>query len=152
MTAKIELLKENEIGEFSRLVDSVFDEYVGKDYSEAGNKTFKDYTNPKAVLERMKDKNIFYAAKDKDRIIGVLEIRDKDHISLFFIDKEYQGKGIGRKLFDRYISDIKPDGVAAVTVNSSIYGEKIYASLGFKRTDILQEKDGILFIPMICTL
>jgi GNAT superfamily N-acetyltransferase len=152
MTAIIELLQENEIEEFSRLVDFVFDEYVGNDYSDAGNKTFKDYTSKEAVLERMKSSSIFYIAKDEGWIIGALEIRNKDHISLFFIDKKYQGKGIGRELFNRYISDITSEGITSVSVNSSIFGENIYTALGFKRTDGPREKDGILFIPMKYTL
>lgn len=152
MTVKIDFLKENEIEEFSHLVDFVFDEYVGKDYSEEGKKTFKAYTSSESILERMKGRSTFYIAKDEEWIIGALEIRDKNHISLFFVDKEYQGKGIGRELFQRYISDIQPLGITEVSVNASIYGEKIYAALGFIKFGNLQEKDGILFIPMIYTL
>jgi GNAT superfamily N-acetyltransferase len=152
MTAAIELLKESDIEAFSCLVDFVFDEYVGKDFSENGNKTFKDYTKPEAVMERMKSNSTFYIAKDEGWIIGALEIRNKNHISLFFIDKKYQGKGIGRKLFDRYISDIKSEGITEVTVNSSIFGEDTYTALGFKRKSGLQQKDGILFIPMMFSI
>jgi GNAT superfamily N-acetyltransferase len=152
MITKIELLQENEIEEFSRLVDFVFDEYVGNDYSDAGNKTFKDYTSREAVLERMKSSSIFYIAKDEDWIIGAMEIRNKDHISLFFIDKKYQGKGIGRELFNRYLSDMRSEGITSVSVNSSIFGENIYSALGFKRAGNPQEKDGILFIPMTYSL
>jgi GNAT superfamily N-acetyltransferase len=152
MPIKIDLLKEHEIEAFSHLVDFVFDEYVGKDYAESGNKTFKEYTNPEAIVKRMHDNSTFYIAKDEGWIIGALEVRDKNHISLFFVDKEYQGKGIGSALFKRYTSDIASLGIAEVSVNSSVFGENIYAALGFKRSGSLQEKDGILFIPMIYTL
>jgi GNAT superfamily N-acetyltransferase len=152
MAVKVDVLKDDEIEEFSHLVDFVFDEYVGKDYSEAGKKTFKDYTNAEAILERMKDRSTFYLAKDEEWIIGALEIRDKNHISLFFVDKEYQGKGIGRELFERYLSDVKSQGITEVSVNASIYGEGMYTALGFKRLSALQEKDGILFIPMMYSL
>ncbi len=146
------MLHEDEIEDFSRLVEFVFDEYVGKDYSETGNKNFKDYINPAAVLERMKGKSTFYVAKDEGWVIGALEIQNKNHISLFFVDKECQEQEIERELFERYLSDIEPGSISSVTVNSSIFGENVYTDLGFKRTGGPQEKDGILFIPMAYTL
>ena len=152
MTIKIDLLQENEIEEFSRLVAFVFDEYIEKENSEAGKKPFDDYTSADAVLARMKGESVFYTAKDEGWIIGALEVQNMNHISLFFIDKKYQEKGIGRKLFYRYVSDIQSEEITSITVNSSVFGEAIYTDLGFKRTNDPQEKDGILFIPMKYTL
>lgn len=148
MNIRITLLRENEIGEYVRLANSVFDEYVGKDYSGEGIKTFRDYVNSEVVLERMKGDNDFYIAKDSNTIIGILETRNAHHISLFFVDGRYQGKGIGRALFNHYISGIKGKNIPVISVNASIYGEKIYESLGFRKTAGLQKKNGILYIPM----
>jgi GNAT superfamily N-acetyltransferase len=146
-----EKLKIEEINLFSIMVNNVFQEFVGKDYSEEGNNTFMDYIEPKNILERLKNENNnFYVAKHNDEIIGAMEIKNKDHISLFFLMKKYHGKGIGKKLFGNYIKTLKQNNseIKTITVNSSFYGEKIYEKLGFIKTEEAQEKNGIKYIPM----
>jgi predicted GNAT family N-acyltransferase len=145
----IENLKKDEIMEFSRLTDKVFDEFVGKDYSEEGKRTFKEFIDEKAIIERINN-NQFFVAKHKNNIIGIMEIKNKDHISLFFVLKEFHGKGVGRKLFEYYIKIIKENnnGIKTITVNSSFYGEKVYKALGFIKMQEAQERDGIKYIPM----
>jgi len=133
------------------MINNVFDEFVGKDYSEEGNKVFKDYIKPQNILDRLNEKSSrFLTARHGDEIIGILEIKNKDHISLFFVKKEFFGKGIGKKLFKYYLREIKNEnfGIKTITVNSSIYAEKIYSKLGFVKTDEIQERDGIRYIPM----
>jgi len=141
----------DEINHISNMINNVFDEFVGKDYSEEGNKAFKDYVKPQNILNRLNGKNSrFLTARHGDEIIGILEIKNKDHISLFFVKKEFLGKGIGKKLFRYYLRIIKNEhfGIKTITVNSSIYAEKVYSKLGFKRVNEIQEKDGIKYIPM----
>jgi len=79
-----------------------------------------------------------------------MEIKNKDHISLLFVKKEFHGKGIGKYLFEHYLNIIKREntGIKIITVNSSIYAEKIYLKFGFIKTNEIQEKDGIKYIPM----
>ena len=147
----IDELKTDDIDFVSNLVDSVFDEFVGKDYSEEGNNSFKDYIKPQNILNRYIEKSSqFIIANYGSEIIGILEIKNKDHISLFFIKKKYQGKGIGKKLFGYYLRIIKNENpeIKTITVNSSIYAEKIYSRMGFIKSGEIQEKDGIKYIPM----
>jgi GNAT superfamily N-acetyltransferase len=141
----------NEINNLSNMVNNVFDEFVGIDYSEDGKETFKNYICPKNILERLNNKTSnFYVAKYIDEIIGILEMKNKNHVSLFFVKKEFHGKGIGKKLFDNYIKKLKQEnnGIKTITVNSSFFAEKIYSKMGFMKTDEMQEKDGIKYIPM----
>ena len=129
----IDKLDIDEIDIFSNIVNTVFDEFVGIDYSEEGNKTFKDFIDPKNVLERWNDNcNVCFVAKYNNEIIGILEIKNYDHISLFFVKKDFHNKGIGKKLFENYINTItKGNSVLNnITVNSSIFAEKIYSKLG----------------------
>jgi predicted GNAT family N-acyltransferase len=133
------------------MINNVFDEFVGKDYSEEGNREFKKYIESQNILARLNDKSsIFYVAKYNNEIIGTLEIKNKDHISLFFVKKEFHGKRIGKKLFDNFLEKLKQDNseVKIITVNSSFYAEKIYTKFGFIKTDEIQEKNGIRYIPM----
>jgi GNAT superfamily N-acetyltransferase len=147
----IDELETAEINYVSNMINDIFDEFVGKDYSEEGNDSFKDYIKPQNILTRINEKNCkFFTAKYGDEIIGILEIKNRDHISLFFVKKEFLGKGIGKKLLKYYLRSIRNEnsGIKTVTVNSSIYAEKIYSKLGFIKTNEIQEKDGIKYIPM----
>ncbi|MCL1827601.1 MAG: GNAT family N-acetyltransferase, partial [Candidatus Cloacimonetes bacterium] len=135
-------LKINEINQYSDMINAIFDEFVGKDYSEEGNRTFNDFTEPKNVLDRFnKELCKFFIAKCNNEIIGVLETKNNDHISLYFVKKKYHKQGIGRKLFQIFMDTIKDDvEIKAISVNSSIYAEKIYSKLGFISTDGILEK------------
>jgi len=143
-------LQKEEINQYSNMINNVFDEFVGKDYFEQGIIKFKEYTEPKNILERFKNgSNNFYIAKYNEEIIGILEIRNKNHISLFFTKKEYHKKGIGKILFENYKKTIiNNSDVNIITVNSSIYGEKFYEKLGFIKINEVQEKDGMKIIKM----
>jgi GNAT superfamily N-acetyltransferase len=144
----IENLKIDEIHQFSNMIINVFDEFVGKDYSIHGNNTFKDFIKPKNILDRFNGLNIF-VAKYNNEIIGVLETRNNNHISLFFVKKDFHKQGIGKILFGKYLETIKNNSeIKIITVNSSIYAEKIYEKLGFIKINEIQEKDGIKYIPM----
>jgi len=155
MTSEIIINELNtcEVDVYANLINEVFDEFVGKDYADKGKETFKDFINPKNALERYNSKNsVCYVARYKSEIIGILEIRSNNHISLFFVKSEFHGKGIGKKLWKHFLDKIKKENIEVdkVTVNSSIFAENIYARLGFVKTHELQESDGIKFIKMEC--
>ena len=98
-------LDKNEINKYSSMINNVFDEFVGKDYSDEGNKVFKDFIDTKNILERLNnDGNKSIVAKHNNEIIGILETKNNDHISLFFVKKEFHNKGIGKKLFKYFLN------------------------------------------------
>ena len=148
---KIEYLKIEDVKLLSIMIINIFNEFVGKDYSVEGNKTFKEYIKVENILTRVNDKgSVFYVAKYVNELIGVLEIKNYNHISLFFTKKEFHGKGIGKSIFEKYKEELKQKNteIKRITVNSSIYAEKIYSKMGFTKTEELQEKNGIKYIPM----
>ena len=149
--ACIDELKIDEINFVSDMIDNIFNEFVGKDYSAEGNNTFKVYIKPENIKNRFIDKSSeFYTVKINNKIVGIIEIKNKDHISLFFVQAEFHGKGIGKFLFKHYLNRTKKENseIKAITVNSSIYAEKIYSKLGFTKTNEMEEKEGIKYIPM----
>ncbi|MDR1748632.1 MAG: GNAT family N-acetyltransferase [Spirochaetaceae bacterium] len=108
MDVTIGLLDEGEIGEAAEVVNSVFDEFIGPEYSEEGRNTFREYASGEAIAERMRGKSgLFIAAREKGGVIGALEVRDGDHIALFFVKSDGHRKGIGRQLFSYYLEIIE---------------------------------------------
>ena len=135
------------------LVNEVFSEFVAVDYSEQGNKTFGDYLKIKydemsSDIETGHKK--LWAYCQNDEIIGVIATRDISHIALMFVDKRHHRKGIARQLLDNVLAGIKNNAdIKQITVNSSPYAVKVYERLGFAKTGERQEKDGIIYIPMV---
>lgn len=150
MKTKIESITKDNLDECIELIRNVYDEFVSKDYSDEGNSTFYKFIEKEAMTERLIKGNSMICVKMNNKIVGVQEIRDKNHIALFFVNKKYQNIGIGRKLFEFGKEIIKKlySEINEITVNSSPFAEKIYKKLGFISISGLEEKNGIKFIQM----
>jgi len=130
------------------LVEKVFNEFVASDYSSEGIETFFRLVNV-AYIESLESRNGFmYGAFNGDRLVGVLAVRDRNYISLFFIDSDFQGMGFGRKLFDVVRKEIALNGEFVINVHSSPFAVPIYETFGFSKIDIEQCEAGIRYTPM----
>ena len=135
------------------LVNDVFSEFVASGYSEQGRNTFESYLKDKlqeVSADLKSGQKKMWAYYQGDEILGVIATRNTSHISLMFVDKQHHKKGIARQMFCTVLEEIKQNKNATqVTVNSSPYAVQAYEHLGFLKTDDEQEKDGIIFIPMM---
>lgn len=133
------------------LIGVIFQKYIAKDYCSEGIQEFTRYIKPQSILKRFNEGNILITAKHDGKIVGVIALRDKTHISLLFVSDEYHQKGIAKSLINKAIQKTqkKYGKNTEITVYSSPYAERIYEKLGFEATDDEQEKNGIRYIPMI---
>ena len=135
----------------SALILASFDEFIGPDYEgEEGIAEFRRFAAPEALAARAAGDHLVRVATVDGTLAGMIEIRDRNHVALLFIDKAYQRRGIARGLLDRALADARaadPD-VERVTVNSSRYGVAAYERLGFRQTGPERSVNGIVFIPM----
>lgn len=130
----------------SRLVLATFMKHVAPAFSGDGVAEFRKYANPDAMAERGEEGNIVLVAEDGQKLVGMIEIRDSQHICFFFTEHEYQNKGIGAQLLEE--AERLCTGSDSMTVNSSPNAVKIYEAMGFSATGPEQTKNGIRFIPM----
>jgi predicted GNAT family N-acyltransferase len=149
-TIKIEEYQKGQEIEIHQLIKKVYDEFVSIDYSDEGNKFFYDWIESSRIAERQKDQNNLLVALMDSKIVGMIEIRDNKNISLLFVDRQYQGQGIAKRLFQRSLSiciqrDSKLDNFY---VHASPFSIPIYKKLGFVETDSLREEHGIKYLPM----
>ncbi|KLI21756.1 acetyltransferase [Brachyspira hyodysenteriae] len=87
------------------------------------------------------------AKNEYDIIVGMLEITDFDHISLFFVDDKYFKLGIASSLFEEAKNILNSD---KYTVKSSHYACEFYKKLGFVELyNDIQEENGVHFHYMI---
>ena len=138
----------------SELVLESFGEFIRHEYSQEGIDEFRRYAQPEALEQRSRADHCVLVATLKDRIAGVIEIRQHDHISLLFVERRLQRKGIAKDLLQKALEVMrtaKPD-LERVTVNSSRYGVPVYEKLGFHQTGPERTVNGIAFIPMVLRL
>ncbi len=101
----------------------------------------------KRIIEETREKNniVFYGALENDRVVGVLGMRENNHIGYFYIDKEYHRRGIGKKLFKLMKSDYEKK---VFTVNAMPTGVNAYSALGFEQMGELENRGGVVTTPM----
>ena len=140
---EIRVLTKDEYAVMLELVWRVFNEYEAVDYPESGREAFWQAIHDEAYLDGLK----VYGAFDGEVLSGIIAMRNEGaHVALFFVDGEYQRRGIGRRLFARELSESKAE---RITVHSSLYAEAVYKKLGFAQAGAETEDGGIRYIPMV---
>lgn len=136
--------------EIYRLIRRVYDEFVAVDYTDEGNKFFYNWIDPVRIAERQRNNRSILVARQDSELAGMIEIRDNNTISLLFVDKDFQQKGIAKRLFRQALSQCRqkdPD-LAVFFVHASPYSVNVYRRLGFVETGGMLEENGIKYYPM----
>jgi ribosomal protein S18 acetylase RimI-like enzyme len=130
------------------LVMRAFDADVRPDFSQRGVEEFVRSARS-FVLDPPAGHEILVAEVDGE-LAGMLDLRDCSHVSLFFVDAAYRGRGVGRALVDRAVGRgcACDSAVRALTANSSPGAVGAYEALGFARTGDERTVDGIRSVPM----
>lgn len=118
-------------------------------FTKEGVKNFEDFVKDSRLKEMYQIGTFkFLGAYKNDMIVGMLGTRG-GHISLLFVDSDYQNQGIATALLSEYFHNIKSMCIKRITVNSSPYAVSFYRKLGFKSISERIKKDGICYTPMI---
>ena len=147
---EIQILNIKELAETLDLVKNVFNEFEAPYYSKEGKDNFYKFIDFESIKKQL-DKNMkIFVVKDKNKIVGMIAIRDLSHIALLFVDKKYQRQGIASKLMNKAIKYCKQNNsiLNFITVNSSPYAVEFYHKKQFKDIDKEQKVDEIIFTPM----
>jgi len=139
---EIKQLVNNEKSEALLFAKRIFIESEDESYSKEGIETFCNFVDNKKITKSFK----VYGAFEDNILKGLIATdRRKRHINLFFVGKDSQGKGIGKKLMNIIVNNNEN---SYITVNSSRYGVPIYEKLGFIKMEEEKEQDGLKFTPM----
>ena len=141
----------SEVSEVHRLIYETFHSHVSPDYSSKGVSVFLEYIEIEKIEERLsKGHDMFVAVHKSKGIIGVIEIRNYNHMSLLYVVPEYHKKGIAKKMLKKAIKVCKKmnKDLSFISANSSPYAVKIYEKLGFKKVSQEKISLGIPFTPM----
>ena len=128
-----------------------FMKFEAADYGEEGIKSFRNFISD-SMLRRMFLLGTYhmYVATCNEKIVGMVTLRDENHISLLFVDEAYHRQGIGRRLIDIIGAFSKEEyGRMNITVNAAPYGVKFYQKVGFCTMGPMVMNDGIKYTPMM---
>lgn len=149
---EIKLLeRENEIDEAIKLAEEVFTEFEAPIYPKEGADSFYSFLYGENMRKMRSEGSIhFFGAYCGGVLAGICAHRKAAHITLMFVRREFQRKGIGRALMEAAIEHIHLIyGTYAVTLNAAPCGIEFYKRIGFIPTDMEQMADGIIFTPMV---
>jgi putative acetyltransferase len=69
-----------------------------KDYSDQQIEAWASAADNKIKWERKLETQLFLVAEEEDKILGFASLEDCNYIDLFYVHKDFQGKGIGTTL------------------------------------------------------
>ena len=150
----VRFIGQNEWDDAMGLAWKTFLKFEAADYSEEGIANFKDFITD-TNLKRMFDRGMYQVmgAFDGEKMVGMIALRNENHISLLFVDKEYHYRGIGRSLIAAMDDYVKRElGKTAVSVNASPYAVGFYHKIGFRDVGLQTHSSGIIYTPMRLSL
>lgn len=113
--------------------DACFAE-LGKKFEPSGRHCF--YNDIENEFEA------FYCLTDQEKIIGTVALKKIDEYTVelkaMYLDRNYRGKGLGRRLMDKAVDEAKRLGYKSMVLDSmSQYKAalKLYEKSGFKNTE-----------------
>lgn len=133
------------------LVWEVFEKYEAPEYGEMGTKTFRHFIEYGNMVEKIKNgEMIFWGCYLNSYLVGVIALREGQHISLLFVREKFHHLGIASRLMRvavAYVAEGNPE-IRAVTVNASPYAVGFYEKVNFHALEPEKKVDGIRFTPM----
>jgi ribosomal protein S18 acetylase RimI-like enzyme len=143
-------IEDYEIEESWKLIQKVYNKFIAPDYNDQGNKKYHELINIDFLKNREIDNRLCMICKQNNIIIGIIGIRNDFHITIFFVDPEFQNQGVGKRLIKLATEQFKEynNKIGYLEVNSSPYAVEIYKKIGFRK--ISEEKNvfGIRFTEM----
>jgi len=148
------LMCPEEAAEVSALILSGFDAHIAPEYTPQGIAEFRKYAEAEALVNRTDHDHFIVVATRADIIVGMIEMRQNNHVALLFVAEAFQRQGFSRGLLGYAVDHIQRQGgpLERITVNSSRFGVPAYETLGFRQTGPERSVNGIIFTPMAMRL
>lgn len=133
-----------------KMVWRTFLRFEAKDYSDEGIRSFLDFiTDEKLFHSFLRGDYQVMVATDDKQIVGMASVRNRNHLSLLFVDEPYHRRGIGRELLNRFCEYLqKEEGEPYMSVKAAPYAVKFYQKLGFWAVSPEEEVGGIRVTSM----
>lgn len=146
----IRILKQEELLPALHMVWDVYAQDVIPVSTPEAIKSFQEYIRYENIITAVQRGGLtIFGAFEESELCGTIAITSEGRLMLFFVKKQWQGKGIGRMLFQAaYNYCVQNLGVRQITVNARPEFVERYRHLGMQVAggDIME--NGILYTPM----
>lgn len=142
--------RENEWAPAMKMIWKTFLKFEGKDYTQEGIKNFFEFiTDDDLYVAFLKGTYRMMVALDGERIIGAGSIRNRNHLSLLFVDEDYHHMGVGSALLARLCDYLKHEsGECYMSLKAAPYAVNFYRKQGFQTVKPEEEYSGIRVTAM----
>lgn len=133
-----------------KMVWRTFMEYEGKDFTEEGIQRFFDFiTDDDLYASFLKGEYRLMVALDGDCIIGAGTIRDRNILSLLFVEGAYHRRGVGSAILERLCEYLRTEeGERFMALQAAPYAVNFYRKQGFRAIRPEMAFSGIRVTPM----
>ncbi|MEM7015881.1 MAG: GNAT family N-acetyltransferase [Pseudomonadota bacterium] len=140
---------ESDAQAISKLILDSQAKFTFHEYSDAGREFMLRLCSEAAINEYLQRGDTYFVAEHDAVIIGVIGIRDAEHISHNFVDDAWHGRGISSALWRLGQNACRAAGNPGVfTLRASTYAIPIYEKWGFIKTAAAEDTGGIISTPM----
>jgi GNAT superfamily N-acetyltransferase len=129
----------------AKLVYSLSHYYLQRDTDQLPDWFLKPLTEKSFNARLMSDNYTTLLCEDDGKMVGYVSIRGGNYLHHLFVHEEYQGKGLGRQLWNT-IRGLCPS--EEYLLRSSMHAVPVFEKFGFEESGDVSEKEGIQFQPM----
>ena len=150
MPFEVRWAKEEEWGPAMRMIWRTFLRFEGRDYTREGIRNFYDFiTDDDLYVAFLKGEYQLMVALDGQKVIGAGSIRNRNHLSLLFVEEGYHRMGVGRAILTAVCDYLKQEaGEKYISLKAAPYAVKFYRRLGFRAVRPEEEYSGIRVTEM----
>lgn len=133
-----------------KMIWRTFLRFEAADYTEEGIKNFLDFiTDEQLFRSFLQGSYQMMVATCGERIVGAASVRNRNHLSLLFVDEAYHRRGIGGALMERLCNYLKNEaGENCMTLKAAPYAVDFYHKIGFQDVSPEEEVGGIRVTSM----
>ena len=150
MPFEVRWAKEEEWGPAMRMIWRTFLRFEGRDYTREGIRNFYDFiTDDDLYVAFLKGEYQLMVALDGQKVIGAGSIRNRNHLSLLFVEEGYHRMGVGRAILTAVCDYLKQEaGGKYISLKAAPYAVNFYRRLGFRAVRPEEEYSGIRVTEM----
>ncbi len=132
-----------------KMIWRTFMKFEGKDYTEEGIKRFFEFImDEELYLLFLKGEYRLMVALDSGHVIGAGSVRDKNRLSLLFVDEAYHRRGVGSAILKKLCEYLSEVGERYMSLHAAPYAVNFYRKQGFRAVRPEMEFCGIRVTPM----
>ncbi|MFN8494331.1 MAG: GNAT family N-acetyltransferase [Caldilineaceae bacterium] len=136
------------------LVAKVFCAHVAPHFAPEGVAAFLQYLRPTELWKRIHHEHFVLVAEDKSGLVGMIEMRDYNHVALLFVAEGHQKQGIARCLVELAVKECQRHNpeLTELTVGATPNAVPVYERLGFAQVRPDHWENGMHTFPMALPL